>query len=233
MACRRAPLAAVGGAAAGFGFLPAAYYGQSAFKETLIAMLVLAFAVALERLAEEQAWRRGAVALLGLPAAAALGTFGAPGPAWMVGTVGLFVVATAHRRAATPESRDVAARRDARRRRRWRCCSSPACRRSTGSSPSTRRPTPSAGAIPKQFIGNLVGFLPLREALGVWPGGDFRLGPTELGTTAVKWLAALVLAVAIVAAFVSDIRRRRFALASALVTAVVIYLVNIARRART
>ena len=225
-ALRRAPaaLTALGGLAAGFGFLPAAYYGQSAFKETFVTMLVLAFAVALDRLAEEQAWRGRAVAALGVPAAAALGAFGAPGPAWLVGTAGLFLVATA-----------VAARHRPQRAQLRRVIvlgagavavvivlSLPQIDRLVTFNAAANAV---GGTDPKQFFGNLVSFLPLREALGIWPGGDYRLPPSEWSTRTVGFVA-VALALGLAAALINDVRHRRFALGAALLTALAIYAVN-------
>jgi hypothetical protein len=222
----RAPavLRGIGGATAGLGFLLAAYYGQSAFKETLVAMCVLTFAVALERLSEEGGWRPGTVALLGLPTGAALATFGSPGPAWIVGTAAVWAVAVTVSNRRLPTAREL--------RRAAILVGAAVAVLALVSLPQIDRLVSFDAAAnatgqydAKTFAGNLVGFLSLREALGIWPGGDFRLGPTEIGMGGVK-LLSLAAAIGLACALLWDARARRFGLASGLVAALLIYAVT-------
>ena len=185
---------------------------------------MLTFAVALDRLAAKRMWRRGPVALLGLPAAAALGAFGTPGPAWLVGTAGLWLVAVAVAAWRRPTIEDL--------RRVISLGAGAVAVMVVASLPQIDRivafnaaENAAGGGDQKTFLGNLYGYLPLRQVLGIWPSGDFRLDPTTLGMTTVNVLA-LAVAAGLVAAVISDVRRRRFALASAVLTALAIYLVN-------
>ncbi|MDA0182376.1 hypothetical protein OJ997_18860 [Solirubrobacter phytolaccae] len=207
-------------AAAAFGFLPAAYFGQFAFKDLIAALFTFAFAVALERVAADRDWRRGTVALLALLAAGAFGTLGAPGPAWLVGTLGVWLVATAVATRWRPNGADV---------KRVVVLGATAVGVLIALSlPQIDRlvtfnaaENAAGGGDQKAFLGNLWGYLPLRQVLGVWPSGDFRLEPSNMAL--VNGLA-IVFTIGIVAALVSDARKRRFALGSAFIAALVIYL---------
>jgi hypothetical protein len=218
------PLRGLGGAAAGFGFLLAAYYGQSGFKETLVALLLLTIVVALDQLAETRAWRPASVALLGLPAGAALGTYGAPAGAWLAGTGGLWLVAAAIAARRRPGRADV---------RRLVVLAAGAVGVALAMSlPQIDRliafnavQNVNMGVDPKTFMGNMVGFLPLRTALGIWPAGDFRLPPTELDTTTID-LLGIGVAIGLVAALIGDARRRRFGVIAGLLAALAVYLVT-------
>ena len=109
------PLRTIGALLVGMSYLGAAFYVQSAFKETLMALFVLGFALALREAAREgraggrapgpaRAGRRSWRAALGerswwrfaLPAAlfavAAAATYGFPGLAWGAGIAGVWVV---------------------------------------------------------------------------------------------------------------------------------------------
>ena len=108
------PLRTVGAALVGMSYLGAAFYVQSAFKETLMALFVLGFALSLREAAGEGGaraggtgadagswWRRArgerAWWAFALPsaafAAAAAATYGFPGLAWGAGIAGVWVAA--------------------------------------------------------------------------------------------------------------------------------------------
>lgn len=91
---------ALGALLVGLSYLGAAFYVQSAFKETLMALFTLGFALALreavgEDPAHERGTRRGRLRTATPPAlfaAASLATYSGPGLAWTVGTLGVWVV---------------------------------------------------------------------------------------------------------------------------------------------
>lgn len=85
--------AALAAALAGLPYLAASFLAQGSFKELMIATLVLAFAVALFRLAEPRpgsAHGRVAVIVPALIAAGAVYVYSAPGLAWPLTIVGLW-----------------------------------------------------------------------------------------------------------------------------------------------
>lgn len=79
----------------GLPYVAASYYAQGAFKETMQALLVLAFALALREATRNEAWRN--LPLRFVPAAMlAVGsvyTYSFPGLIWLIGTAAIFVTA--------------------------------------------------------------------------------------------------------------------------------------------
>jgi hypothetical protein len=74
-------------------YLAASFLAQSAFKETAMALFVLAFALALGELGREGIPRRATAATLVVLAAATVFTYSLPGLVWFVLALGLWVVA--------------------------------------------------------------------------------------------------------------------------------------------
>lgn len=182
---RRVPLvlrvpAAVFAAAS---YLAAAWYAQGAFKEPLLSLLLLGFALALAApLAADAHVRRWSFAPAALALAAALLTYSYLALAWL-GVAGVLVVAlTAADRRPRPSALPAALRSAAvpialgavvalvatasELPRIWRYL------RAVGASPASGE-----GGIGSTELGNLAGPLPRSEALPVWPSGDFRFQP--------------------------------------------------------
>ena len=179
----------------GLAYVVASYFAQGAFKETIQALLVLAFALALRE--STRAWRD--LPLRFVPAALlAVGSvyvYSFPGLIWLVGTAAI-----------------------------WACLEFAVSRMrppagGTGEGPRTDAPRPPAGPSPvtgpavaasvllasltfavlvapeigrmldfhsfETFdpngpgLGNLFGQVSPFEALGIWPSGDFRLAPGD------------------------------------------------------
>jgi hypothetical protein len=77
---------------AGLPYLAASFLAQSAFKETVMGLLLLAFAISLNELVGERIPRRATAVTLLLLAAAAVFTYTLPGLAWFAGALAVWVV---------------------------------------------------------------------------------------------------------------------------------------------
>ncbi len=210
---RRIAVAAI----CGLPYLGASFLAQSAFKETAMALFVLAFALALASLPRVP-WR--AVGGLGLLlAAASVFTFSIPGLAWFALAVPLWLAAEA-----------LAGR-------------SPVDWRGLGAAVGGHRAITAAIAvallaIAAIAIGPAIGFVekiddvqasagrlgsPVfwGEAFGIWPEGDFRIVRGEVsGSLLALALGALALGWGLVVA----VRRRELALPVMLVAGGVVYV---------
>jgi hypothetical protein len=212
----------------GLGYLLASYYAQAAFKETLQALFVLAFALLLREIVAERRIGPRAAPALALLTAATLVTYSYPGLAWLAGALvlaggGLLVV---HRRSVNR----AAARRATRRALPTLgvlaailvvVLAPQAARfveffRELSLSPSR------TGAIVAGDVGNLVGQISPYEALGIWFSEDFRFAPAS-GFYAGA-LAAVALAVAVFGA-VRWLRRREVIVLAAAAICGLLYLV--------
>lgn len=218
---RRALVALV----ASLGYLSAAYYGQASFKETMMGLYVLSFAVLAREVASRQravgdlkGWLRAGIPL-GLLAAGVADTYSYLGLAWIGGFLGLWLLLELL--AAPSLIMDGV--------RRHRLLRSVAVVAAGGLVvlviallPTVQRvhsflnavgTNPAAtGAIPTANIGNLAGRLSPYEALGIWNQGDYRFAPVD--TFHAGELASLALAVLIFGAL-WHVRRRDFALPAA------------------
>jgi hypothetical protein len=215
-------------------YLVAAYYGEGAFKETIIAALLLAFLVHLEQ--SRARWRETTATIrwrLGLPVlllvAGAVYTYSYLGVAWFALSIALWLLAEAANRPAMLRGW----------RSRIRLSSAPrwlygivvlavilvlpvagqavSFFRQLGVSPGT------VGNIPAP-LANLVGPLSPYEALNIWWSPDFRRFPAN-GFHAGE-LSAFALAV-LVYGLIWSLRRRQFLMpAAAAASAVIWWLAN-------
>jgi hypothetical protein len=169
----------------GFAYLVAAFFIQGAFKETMQALFVLAFAIGLLRLAGRWPTREGGAPrpLRAVPLAVlAVGSvyvYSFPGLAWLVGALALW--------AAVELARAVHAGSLARALRLVRLAA-PAALVALGVLVVAILPEASRIADFAGFetfdpegegLGNLFDRLSPLEALGIWPSGDFRLEPGD------------------------------------------------------
>lgn len=211
-AARAARVAAA--ALVGLAYLVAAYYAQGAFKETLEAGLVLAFALSLRRLPEESAAARRGVPI-GLLVAGMVWTYSYFGLLWpaaaLVALLGL-EVALARRAAAGRVARAVPAAAVA------------LVTTAVAVAPQLGRIVTFAGSSyahePRAGMGNLPTPVPPLEVLGVWLRGDFRFRPHPFALTLALALLALA---ALAAALVHALRRRELVLPAALLGALAVY----------
>ncbi len=216
-------------------YLAAAYLAQEAFKEPLIALFLLAFALLLS---SARGWRDGIA--LGALAAGTVYVYSFPGLAWLAGTALLWVALLVLRERHTGPAPQEGGTDNA-------------------GTAGTFRPTLSGVAIAvgvaalvlavavlpdldrlRDFadfraldpdranqggLGNLPGQLSPLEVLGIWPTGEFRLSATASDLPALVFYAAGLFAlVALCLAAPRWLRHRGPAIPAALATAVVLYL---------
>ncbi|MGH2952949.1 MAG: hypothetical protein ACRDK9_02860 [Solirubrobacterales bacterium] len=222
-------------------YLAAAYLAQEAFKEPILALFVLGFALLLPGLRDG----RGAVPL-GVLAAGVVYVYSFPGLAWLAGTVVVLALAWLAGWVGgrgtwplrEPVARPVAAGG-------WA---------ENDKMADGIRPTPLIAAglaalgvliapeVPRLLdfvdfraldpdraneggLGNLRGHLSPLEALGIWPTSSFRLSAGAGSLPAIAFYAgAAVAAVAFVLALPNWLRRHGPAIPAALLTAAVLYI---------
>jgi hypothetical protein len=213
----------------GLPYLVASYLIQGAFKETMEALFVLAFAIGLHELARGTLvgeGRRRALAAVPL-AALAIGcvyAYSFPGLLWLAGAAGAWalveLVVAARRRSGEAA---IALARDA----------APAAGVAlallvVASAPEIGRMIDFASFEtfnpPGAGLGNLFNPISPLEALGIWPSGDFRLDPGDGAMPAVGYYLGEILGLAALAYGLAWwLRCSEWAVPSALATAVVLY----------
>jgi hypothetical protein len=224
------PLPRIAGAlVVGLAYLVASYFAQGAFKETIQALLVLAFALALRE--SDRGWRE--LPLRFVPAAfLAVGSvyvYSFPGLLWLIGTAVIWAVAEyAVNQRRLPAGGTGAG--DA-------AVTGPAARRSVllASLAFLVLIAPEIGRMLdfhsfETFdpngpgLGNLFGQLSPFEALGIWPSGDFRLAPGDGAVPAIGYyLGAAFALVLLLYGIVRCWRRRETAVLAGLAAAVLAY----------
>ncbi len=234
-------------------YLAAAYLAQGAFKEPLLALALLGFALALPAVRPE--WSRGtgspgyqsagdgyrpgarAAIPLGVIAAGTIYNYSFPGLAWLLGAALVWMLVIAIR------ERDAVRGRRAGLRLRQRL-------RGARGALAVGIGIPVVAALPEIFrlasfssfkafnpsgTGPTVGFGNLRqplnplEAFGVWPSGEFRITPANSTTPEIAfYLGALLALTAFAWGLGRALSRRESALPSALLAATVLYLASLA-----
>ena len=237
-----APLPRAAGAlVVGLAYLVASYFAQGAFKETIEALLVLAFALALREATAEE-WRR--LPLRFVPAAliavGAVYAYSFPGLLWLAGSFGIWAVTMLVLRRASQSGggKGGVPRTDA-------------PRRPAGAPPSTGPAVVRAVslaaivfavlALPEigrmvdfhnfetfdpngPGLGNLFGQVSPFAALGIWPSGDFRLAPGDGAVPALGYYLGVAFALVLLVWGVwRSWRRREVAILAALATAALGY----------
>jgi hypothetical protein len=208
----------------GLPYMVASYLAQGAFKETMQALFVLAFAIALWGLSRGPGGTRGPLAALPLAilAAGSVFTYSFPGLTWLVGALVLWALAELFQ-----------------------------VRRAGGEIPSTLRRAaqpawltlivfgvlvaPELGRMVdfasfETFdpngpgLGNLFGQISPAEALGIWPSGDFRLTAGAGAVPAIGFYAGVALAAALLVwGLIWWSRREETAVPAALAAAALAY----------
>jgi hypothetical protein len=222
----------------GLAYLAASFYVQSAFKETLMGLFVVAFVLSLRELAIEDrpldraprvqarlvTTLRSSVPLA-LIVAAGVQTYSYPGTYWAAGTSALWAIGVfawdGGLRAPGPALR-----------RLWPLLSPLAIGAAiliAITAPALARITRFVEAQEVSFggtfgqgaIGNLYGPIPPDQVLGLWPSSDFRFAaPGDAVPSALTLLGIVALLVAIVRL----VSRRELALLAGLATSGVVYL---------
>ncbi len=228
----------------GLTYLVASYFAQGAFKETMQALFVLAFVLALREATFTPAWRGHQLRFV--PAAILAGgsvyAYSFPGLIWLVGIAAIWAVAEYAISRLRPSAGGVDAggpRTDAVR--------PPAGPPAAATDPAAWRSVlyasllflvliaPEIGRMidfhsfetfdPSGLgLGNLFGQISPFEALGIWPSGDFRLAPGDGAVPAIGYFfGAAFAAILLVYGLVLCWRHRETAIVSALLAVVAIY----------
>jgi hypothetical protein len=225
-------------------YLAAAYLAQGAFKEPLLGLALLGFALALPPLLPEWSTRaradgagaRAAIPL-GVILAGTIYNYSFPGLAWLLGAAVLWMLVIAIR------ERDRAAswRSSLRLGERLRgarsvlvlgigipvvCALPELVRLASFSSFKAFNPQ---GTGPTVGFGNLRQPLNPLEAFGIWPSGEFRITPANSTTPELAfYLGGLLALIAFAWGLGRALSRRESALPSALLAATLVYLVALA-----
>lgn len=215
----------IGALLVGLPYMVASYLAQGAFKETMQALLVLAFALGLRELSRSGPEHEGRSPLAAVPlaliAAGSLYVYSFPGLSWLAAAL-VFWAGAELFGAQSESARAVALRRAAR----------PAAMAlivfAVAAAPELARMLdfrhfetfdPSGPGL-----GNL--FVPITpfEALGIWPTGDFRLTPGDGAVPAVGYYAGVALGLVLLAYGLAWCAlRRESALLSASLAAMLVY----------
>src|SRR5215207_5277750 len=188
-------------------YLAAAYFSQGAFKEPMLALALIGFALALPAIRPGWTgtgeWR--AAKPLGVIAAGTIYNYSFPGLAWLLGAALIWMLLVAWRERG-PAAPGLFARLRLRDRLRG---AKPALLVAIGipillAIPEIFRLASFSGfeAINPQGEGPSVGFGNLRQALnpleafGIWPSGEFRITPANSGTPEIAFYLGGLLAVA-------------------------------------
>ncbi len=206
-------------------YLAAAYLAQEAFKEPIVALFLLAFALLLAR-ADEMGWR--VAVALGVLAAGTTYVYSFPGLLWLGGAAAIWAAfELAKARRASGYQLSSASRLSA------------LVGVGVGVGTLVLLMLPEAGRL-ADFIdfraldpdranegglGNLPGQLSPLEAFGIWPTSEFRLSASASSAPAIIFYAGGLLGVAALAlALPRWIRRHGPALPAALATAALLYV---------
>lgn len=192
-------------------YLAASYLAQEAFKEPILALFLLAFALCLPSVRSA----REAIPL-GVLAAGAVYVYSFPGLAWLAGTALVWALLTGRR----PSRHALAAVGVA------------LAVLAVALAPEAGRLLDFAdfraldpGRANEGGLGNLRGHISPLEALGIWPTSDFRVSASAAGAPAPLFYAgALLAAVALLLALPRWVARHGPAIPAALLTAALLYL---------
>ena len=214
----REPIRAGGAILGAAPYLAAAYLAQGAFKEPLLGMAVLGFALSLPALRGSWSVRAGLPA--GVIAAGTIYNYSFPGLAWLIGTAVLWALLVAYRQRRARGGLDLGRRvRSAR----------TAIVAATAIAVVAALPEvvslahfASFEAFSPSGEGGNTGFGNLRqalnplEALGVWPSSEFRITPARSSTPAAAfWLGGLLALTAFAWGLGRALARREAALPAA------------------
>lgn len=203
----------------GLPYLAASFLAQSAFKETTMALIVLAFAIALGELGRAGIPKRSTVGALLALAGASVFVYSLPGLVWLVAALPLWFVLelVAGRRPI-----DLGGVRSAIARHRWVALAVAVAIVAVavlGAGPASSFVDQVAKV--QASAGRLSSPISPGEALGIWPEGDFRLVRGEVsGAIPAVALALLCVALGAYAAW----RRRDSALIATAVAGALIYI---------
>jgi hypothetical protein len=205
----------------GLAYMVASYFAQGAFKETMQALFVLAFVLALREAGHNPAWRE--LPLRFVPAAlVAVGsayTYSYPGPLWLGAIAVIWMaIGLARDRTAIPGPAP------------WRAVGLGLLLLDVLVAPEIGRMVEFHNF--ETFdphgpgLGNLFGQVSPFEALGIWPSGDFRLAPGGGAVPALGYyLGAVFATILLIYGLVICWRRRETALVSGVLAVAAVYAV--------
>lgn len=231
----------------GLAYLVASYFAQGAFKETMQALFVLAFALSLREATVDPTWRSLPLRFVpaALIAAGSVYTYSFPGLIWLIATAAIwgivelvrsrYVSSAGGATAGVPRSgggREAASEHVGE-----AAATGPAVVRSVlwASLLFTVLIAPEIGRMIdfhsfETFnphgpgLGNLFGQISPFEALGIWPSGDFRLSPGDGAVPAIVYYVGVAFAaILFIYGAVLCWRRRETALLSGLAAAAIAY----------
>jgi hypothetical protein len=199
----------------GLAYVVASYFAQGAFKETMQALFLLAFVLALRE--SNRTWAGLSLRFVpaALIAAGSIYTYSFPGLIWLGGAVVIWLLAEAGPAAGGDDREDSADRQSP------RSETGPAARPLglaliaflVVTIPELGRMIDFHGF--ETFdpngpgLGNLFGQISPFEALGIWPSGDFRLAPGDGAVPAAAYYLGIAFALALLVYGLVQLWRRR------------------------
>jgi hypothetical protein len=202
----------------GIPYLVASYYAQGAPKETMQALFVLAFALALREASRNPAWRTLPLRLVpaALIAVGSVYTYSFPGLIWLIATAAIWAMVEY---AATPTTGPAGLRAMVLALLVFLVLVAPEIGRMIDFHAFETFDPNGPG------LGNLFGQVSPLEALGIWPSGDFRLAPGDGAAPAAAYYLGAVFALALLLYGLARCwRRRETAVLAGLLAAVGVYL---------
>jgi hypothetical protein len=203
----------------GLAYVVASYFAQGAFKETMQALFVLAFVLALREAGRDPVWREAPLRFLpaALVAVGSAYSYSYPGPVWLAVAAAIWMgIGLARDRVALPGPAP------------WRAAGLALLAFGVLVAPELGRMVefhnfetfdPNGPGL-----GNLFGQVSPFEALGIWPSGDFRLSPGDGAVPALGYyLGAAFASILLLYGLVLCWRRRETAVISGLAAVVVLY----------
>ena len=191
----------------GLPYVVASYFAQGAFKETMQALFLLAFVLALRESTRTWADLPLRFVPAALIAVGSVYTYSFPGLIWLGGAAGLWAIFT--RPAAKALGLALLA---------FLVLIAPEIRRMVDFHSFETFDPNGPG------LGNLFGQLSPFEALGIWPSGDFRLAPGDGAVPAPLYYLGIAFALVLLAYGVVQLwRRREVAILSGLAAAALAY----------
>jgi hypothetical protein len=182
----------------GLAYVVASYFAQGAFKETIQALLVLAFALALRE--STRTWRDLPLRLVpaALLAVGSVYVYSFPGLIWLVGTAAIWLALEHAMDRETPALRPALLALLA-----FAVLVAPEIGRMLDFHSFETFDPNGPG------LGNLFGQVSPFEALGIWPSGDFRLAPGDGAVPAVGYYLGAAFALALLVYGAARCWRRR------------------------
>ncbi|HEY5287866.1 MAG TPA: hypothetical protein VIJ50_12240 [Solirubrobacteraceae bacterium] len=200
----------IGGVLVGIPYLVASYLAEGNFKELMMGLILLGFALTLRQLSRDRDWRDRRAVVLGIMVAASMLIDGRVGAVWPLAAASLWVVAellSAKRMPSWTTTRQAIG-----------FIAIGVLAAFVASLSEFLRLLHFSGNVPG---GNVTSYISPSEVLGIWFSGDFRNSPVNVFGAGL--FVGLALMVAVYAA-VWWIRRRDFAVPAAAASSLILYI---------